>query len=98
MVTIKEPIGFVWDRGNTDKNWQKHEVTNRECEEVFFDENKKIYEDKLHSNKEERYILVGKTKKRRLLYLVFTLQDKKARIISARDINRKERRLYEKST
>jgi len=66
MLTIREPIEFVWDKGNIDKNWLKHQVTNRECEEVFFDRNKKIYKDKLHSSKEERYILLGKTKKGRL--------------------------------
>lgn len=98
MLAIKEPIEFIWDRGNIDKNWTKHKVTNRECEEAFFDRNKKIYKDKLHSGKEERYILLGKTKKGRLLYTVFTIRKKKVRIISSRDINRKERKLYEKTT
>lgn len=98
MVAIKEPIEFIWDKGNKDKNRTEHRVANKECEEIFFDKNKKIYRDKLHSDKEERYVLIGRTKVKRLLYLVFTLRDKKARVISARDINRKERRLYEKST
>lgn len=98
MITIKEPIKFIWDKGNIDKNWEKHKVANRECEEVFFDKNKKIYKDELHSNKEVRFILLGKTKKGRLLYTVFTVRKKKIKVISARDINRKERRLYEKST
>lgn len=97
-VSYKETIGFIWDKGNKDKNWIKHQVADRECEEVLFDENKKIYKDKLHSAKEERFILLGKTKKDRLLYTVFTVGNKKIRIISARDINRKERKLYEKST
>jgi len=98
MLTIKEPVEFIWDKGNKDKNWIKHKVTNRECEEVFFDKNKKIYKDKLHSIKEDRFILLSKTKKKRLLYTVFIIRNKKVRIISARDINRKERRLYNEKT
>ena len=98
MLTIRGLIEFVWDKGNIDKNWLKHQVTNRECEEVFFDENKRISKDVLHSKKEERYILLGKTKKDRLLFIVFTIRKKKIRIISARNTNRKEVRLYEKTT
>lgn len=90
---VKDIKGFVWDKGNIDKNWRKHRVTDRECEEVFFDENKKIFKDKLHSRGEERFRIVGKTKKGRLLFVVFTIRNKKIRVISARDINRKERRL-----
>jgi len=98
MITIRELIQFIWDKGNFDKNWLKHRVTNRESEEVFFDKNKKIAEDRFHSGKEERYIILGKTKGKRLLFIVFTLRGKKVRIISARDMNKKERSLYEKAT
>lgn len=98
VATYKEPVEFIWDKGNKDKNRIKHQIADRECEEIFFDENKKIYKDELHSAKEERFILLGKTKKDRLIYTVFTIRNKKIRIISARDINRKERKLYEKST
>lgn len=96
MVTIKEPIKFIWDKGNIDKNWKKHKVTDQECEEVFFDKNKKTFKDKLHSGGEERFRIVGKTKKGRLLFVVFTIRRAKVRIISARDINKKEVYLYEK--
>lgn len=98
MIKLSAPIEFQWDKGNIDKNWKKHKVSDREGEEVFFDENKKIGPDVSHSKKERRYILLGKTKKGRILYTVFTLRNKKLRIISARDINQKERKLYEKST
>ncbi|HIE24125.1 MAG TPA: BrnT family toxin, partial [Candidatus Korarchaeota archaeon] len=54
--------------------------------------------DKLHSKEEERFILLGKTKKERVLFVVFTIRNDKIRIISVRDINKKERRLYEKTT
>jgi hypothetical protein len=96
MIKVKEPIKFQWDKGNKDKNWERHKVANRECEEIFFDKNKRIFKDNLHSKKEERFILLGKTKRGRLLYTVFTIRNKKIRIISARDINKKEKHLYEK--
>jgi len=94
---FSRPVEFIWDKGNLDKNWRKHKVKTKECEEIFFDENKKIAKDKLHSNGEKRLIILGKTKKRRLLYLVFTMRNKKIRVISARDTNKKERKLYEKT-
>ena len=97
MVIIKEPIRFLWDKGNKEKNFKKHQVTDSESEEIFFDENKKIFKDKLHSGREERFIVLGKTNKNRLLFVVFTIRNEKIRIISARDINRKEKKLYEKS-
>lgn len=86
---------FIWDDGNTDKNWLKHQVSNKETEEVFFDEKRKIFKDELHSEKEERFILLGETSSKRLLYTVFTKRNKKIRIISGRDMDKKERRLYE---
>lgn len=97
MVILKKPVEFIWDKGDKDKNWLKHRVSNQECEEAFFDENKKITKDLRHSKKEKRYILLGKTKKNRLLFIVFTIRNKKIRVISARDIKKKEVYLYEKT-
>jgi len=88
---------FEWDKWNIDKIYFKHRVEPFECEEVFFDENKVMLTDVLHSVKEEKHILLGKTKENKLLFIVFTTRGNKIRIISARDINKKERHLYEKS-
>jgi len=98
MLTIKEPIEFLWDKGNIDKNWINHKVTDTECEEVFFDKNKKTFKDKLHSKNEERFRIIGKTRGRRILFVVFTIRKNKVRIISARGINKKEVKLYEEKT
>jgi uncharacterized protein len=95
MFTYDDIILFEWDEGNSTKN-QKHHVESTECEEVFFDSEKVILKDKLHSHGEERYIVLGKTKKERLLFIVYTVRNKKLRVISARDINKKEIKLYEK--
>lgn len=96
MIVFSEPIQFDWDEGNADKNRIIHGVTTHEAEEVFFDSKKVIYKDVFHSEKEEIYILIGKTKSNRLLYTVFALRDPKIRVISSRDINKKEVPLYEK--
>ena len=97
MQVFKKPLEFDWNKGNIAKNL-KHSVQDREAEESFLDKDKVIYKDALHSKIEERYILIGKTKKKRLLCMVFTMRNKKIRIISARDINKKEVKLYEKAT
>lgn len=97
MRTEKKFIEFDWDKGNIDKN-KKHKVEDKESEEVFFDEDKIIYKDIFHSKSEERFIIIGKTEKKRLLYVVFTKRRKKIRIISARDTDKKEAKLYEKTT
>lgn len=96
MRIYKKPVEFEWDKGNVGKN-KKHKIDDLEAEEVFFDEKKKSYKDIIHSGTEERYILIGKTKKNRLLYLVFTVRQGRVRIISARNVNKKEVYLYEKT-
>ncbi len=87
---------FQWDKGNIGKNL-KHKVMDEETEQVFFDKNKVISEDIAHSQKEKRYIIIGKTKEGRLLYTVYTFRGNKIRVVSSRDINKKEVHFYEKA-
>jgi len=98
MIFSDKPLSFDWDRGNIKKNLLKHEVTNKECEELFDCSDKRILNDKNHSFHEKRYIIIGETYKKRYLYLVFTLRGRKIRVISVRDLNKKEYPLYEKRT
>lgn len=98
MVVFNESIQFEWDVANRDKNRVKHNVTMEEAESTFFDSDRIIYKDVFHSKKEDRHILIGKTKDNRLLYTVFTFRNSKIRVISTRDINKKEVYLYEKKT
>ena len=86
---------FERDKGSRGKNFQKHEVSDGECEEVLFGPNKKIYKDVIHSGKEKRCIVLGATKTDRVLFVVFTIRKGRIRIISARDLNKKELYLYE---
>ena len=94
MQVDKKVLEFEWDKGNIGKN-KKHSISDREAEEVFFDNKRFIFKDKIHSQGEERFRIIGKTKKQRLLFAVFTKRGKKIRIISARGINKKEVYLYE---
>ncbi len=94
MRTDKTVYEFEWDKGNIGKN-TKHKVSDTESEEIFFDKRKYIFKDSVHSQKEKRFRVLGKTKTGRLMFVVFTKRSKKIRIISARDVNRKEVFLYE---
>ncbi len=97
MLKYSEIEGFDWDDSNTSKNWLKHKVMPRECEEVFFDPESRILDDSLHSEKERRHIILGKTYDQRILFIVFTVRKGLIRVISARDIKKpKELKLYEK--
>lgn len=97
MKILPEPVIFEWDKGNIDKNFLKHNVTNKETEEVFENEPKFIIEAK-HSTVEKRHMIWGITDKGRKITIIFTLRGDKVRVISARDIHRNERRKYEEET
>ena len=95
MINLSRITGFEWDQGNIDKSYQKHDVTPKEAEESFLDENVFLQEDIKHSEKEERFIAISRTSKNKMLFSIFTIRNKKIRIISTRTANKKERRLYE---
>lgn len=88
--------GFQWDKGNSCKNLVKHDVSDGECEEIFFNEPIMFLHDVKHSGVENRFAAFGVTNSGRLLTVVFTGREKLIRVISARDMNRKERGFYKK--
>lgn len=90
-----KPLEFEWDEGNKEKNWKKHKVDFRECEEIFSNKGLKTLFDVKHTQKENRFAALGITDKKRRLIITFTIRNKKIRVISARDMSRKERKLYE---
>ena len=92
---LDETDGFVWDEGNILKNWEKHSVSHLEAEQVFFNHPLLVYSDDQHSESENRWYVLGKTDAQRPLFVVFTLRGTKIRVISARDMSRKERKIYE---
>jgi len=99
MTNLTDITGFDWDEGNARKN-EKHNVSMAEAEQVFFNAPLLVLEDSKHSNREPRFHALGKSDENRLLHITFTLRQtgKKIRIISARDMHKKERVIYEKAT
>jgi len=94
---LPDYIGFEWDQGNINKNLIKHNVENWECEQIFFNEPLIILDDPKHSVAEKRCAAFGQTDAGRLLIVTFTKRGKLIRIISARDMNHRERKFYEKN-
>lgn len=97
IKVLPKVIAFEWDKGNIDKNLKKHDVSNQETEEVFFNKPIVFLEDKKHSATEKRYMLWGKTNTNRRLTIFFTIRKNRIRVISARDMHKKERGEYEKT-
>ena len=96
MKIISKLEGFKWDEWNAEKNILKHEVYPGECEEVFFN-NPTLGEAILSKSKSEtRYYALGITDKKRMLAIIFTIRGNKIRVISARDMSKKERMSYER--
>ncbi|MFH2067176.1 MAG: BrnT family toxin [Pseudomonadota bacterium] len=88
--------GFEWDQGNNTKNWEQHDVSSIECEQIFFNKPIIVKRDKEHSLFENRYYALGRTNMDRLLFVVFTVRNDKIRVISARDMTEPEIERYTK--
>lgn len=82
--------GFDWDNDNVAKNWEKHKVSPFECEEIFFNQPLIVAGDEPHSGKEVRFFALGRTDRDRLLFAAFTIRKNLIRVISMRDMTRKE--------
>ena len=97
-VILGDAVGFDWDKGNSRKNADKHGVDQAEAEQVFFNEPLLVLEAGRHSSQEPRFHVLGQTDEGRLLHITFTLRHQGAliRVISARDMHRKEREIYGK--
>lgn len=94
MGIFDQVTGFDWDAGNNCKN-QKHGVSAIEAEQLFFNEPLLVLEDTRHSVDELRFHALGVTDESRKLHVTFTIRAAKVRVISARDMHRKEREIYE---
>ena len=86
--------GFDWDEANVEKNWSSHRVTFWEAEEVFFNEPLLLRPDEVHSKLERRFMALGSTDAGRLLFMSFTVRRHLIRVISARDMTRREASTY----
>ena len=99
MIDLGKISGFNWDDGNARKN-DKHGVSMTEAEQVFFNAPVLLLEDASHSQTEPRLHALGKTDDNRALHITFTLRqaNQLIRVISARDMHRKERTIYEQAS
>lgn len=95
MKILPRVVEFDWDIGNIEKNLTNHNVTNKEAEEIFKNVPLFISQDTKHSKYEKRFQALGKTNNKRLLFLSFTLRENKIRVISVRDMSKKEVKTYE---
>jgi uncharacterized DUF497 family protein len=91
---VAAATGFEWDEGNAEKSWTRHRVLPDEAEETFRDPSIVIVRDDRHSIVEERFAVFARTAAGRYLFLVFTFRGDQIRVISARDMSRRERRVY----
>src|ERR1700680_827273 len=99
MIDLEQIAGFAWDGGNSRKSADKHDVSQAEAESIFFNDPLIVVEDARHSEAEQRLHALGKTAQNRLLHISFTLRQNGTmiRVISPRDMHRKERQIYEKA-
>lgn len=97
MIDWKRIVGFDWAAGNARKSVEKHDVSQAEAEQVFFNEPLLTVSNTRRSASEPRIHALGRTDDGRLLHITFTLRENetKLRVISTRDMNRKERSYYE---
>jgi uncharacterized protein len=82
VLTLEQFTGFDWDEGNRGKNWEKHGVTDSECEQVFFNQPMFVFADTEHSIEEQRYYVLGRTDQGRRLFVVLTREE--TRSVSSR--------------
>jgi len=99
MINLEAVVGFDWDDGNRRKSAIKHQVDQAEAEQVFFNRPLLVLEDIGHSQHEARFHALGQSDQARLLHITFTLRrgGTLIRVISARDMHRKERAFYDPS-
>jgi uncharacterized protein len=98
LQRLVECEGFLWDAGNVEKIWLRHHVTPVECEELFLNRPLILEADAAHSASEERLYALGQSDSGRLMFVAFTIRRLLIRVISARDMNRSERRIYRLAT
>ena len=96
-IIIMDKIEFVWNEAKNKTNERKHEISFEEAQSVFLDEHARLIHDWEHSDEEDRFILLGMSKKFRILIVChcYREQDKLIRLISARKASRKEQKQYE---
>ena len=97
VISVEDIESFEWDAGNVIKSRTKHGVTPAEAEQVFFNEPLVLLPDEKHSERETRFFALGHTNDGRRLFVAFTVRGRKIRVISCREMSRKERAIYDEA-
>lgn len=88
---------FEWDQNKARRNLEIHGVSFDEASTAFRDTLSLTIHDPLHSDEEDRFVLIGNSSTKRLLVVVHTERGENIRIISARKATKKERKQYEEN-
>lgn len=96
VMDLSQSEGFEWDEGNLTKSLEKHGITQLETEEAFFNFYV-VFPDQRHSQTEKRFAMYGQTNEGEVLFIAFTIKNRRVRIISARPADKKERDTYEET-
>jgi uncharacterized DUF497 family protein len=86
---------FDWDPNKAARNLAKHGISFDEAETAFDDPRRVVKPDELHSETEDRWIVIGRTNQGRLAVIVCTKRNGRIRLISARRTTPRERRDHE---
>lgn len=87
---------ITWDDAKAASNLRKHGVGFEEAVEVFRDESALYSYDEAHSEREDRYRVIGTGERLRVLLVVFAVREAdRIRLISARKATKGEQRRYE---
>jgi len=86
---------YEWDPRKASHNWKKHGVDFIEAATIFNDPLSITYPDPDHSVNEDRYVIIGMSTAERLLIVAHTDRNGVTRLISARNVTNRERKLYE---
>ena len=87
---------IIWDKKKNLENIQKHNISFKEAETVFYDPNGRLIADPDHSDKEDRFIILGISKMLHLLVVChcYRENDETIRIITARKATKSESKFY----
>ena len=88
---------FEWDSAKAEANLRKHGVSFEEAVTAFGDPFSLLLPDPSHSTEEERYIILGRSDRDRLIVVAFAERPPRTRFISARLATRREHRQYEEA-
>ncbi len=90
-------IKFIWDESKNRLNQRKHKVSFEEAKTVFYDESAVEFPDPDHSEREDRFLMLGISYRLRVLIVCHCFRERNStiRIISARKATKKEIKRYE---